>query len=218
MAKSNRTKTVFNLEEISTKLDIYISPEEIESVHSVGDQIRDLVINNPITNGRSVDEYRLIYTQVSDIWKTYTDSINNTMYKLPLSLDEKLFIQNYITKELLITPENIFIAMRVRDKVIKAMNALSGGDVELPIDIDNVTVLYHLIKGFTAKGIENPNVVIFGAVIAKIGAIERIYDGMVQYSKTVSELVTKWTTELDALELQIEGNVSSPEIAGPAGA
>lgn len=218
MAKTQRNKTVYNFEEISTKLEIYISPEEIESVHLIGDQIRDLVIDNPITNGRTLDEYRAIYANISEIWKNYTDTINNTVYNLPLSLDERTFIQQYITKELVITPENIFIAMRVRDKVIKPLVSITGNEINLPIDIDNVTVLYHLIKGFTAKGIENPSVVIFGAIIAKIGAIERIYDGMTKYSNTISELVTKWTTELDALEIQIEGGVVSPTLEGPVGA
>jgi hypothetical protein len=121
---------------------------------------------------------------------------------------EFLYLRDLILKDMHYTEQSLFVALRVEENFF---NDIKPADIkrdtteyQFKIKIDDATLLHHLIKDHTVKGLNN-KAYMFASILTEIGNISRIFNYWDGETKALSEKIHNWTLGLDeALQPQEE--------------
>lgn len=142
-------------------------------------------------------EREKVYLEYVSKIEEFGKTLSGIVYSFQLSKEEYLFLKDTLLKKLEYDRENVFIALLIRDnffykydtitdpnKTSIKMEDMNGKFVtSLPININDLTRISHLLGMYTIKDIISKKADIFASCIGKIGDISKIFN----YYKTKGE-------------------------------
>lgn len=153
------------------------------------------------------------YKDVTEKWNVFQKYLRDINYNYFATKKEYKFLRNLICNQMSYGPNEIFVAMRVRDNIIsvadKALHAAGKSDkFVFNIKIDDLTIAYHLIEKYQVKGLTE-EAYSFANTLKTIGDISIIFNSFDKRSKQLSEEIGNWCAGLDVPE---EGAVAPSQI------
>lgn len=152
-----------------------------------------------------------IYSESTSIWNEYTDFLKQIQYFIPLTGEEYNYIRDLIMKDLHYNEQDVFLALKFKENFIDVVDNFklpkNGTTVhEIPVLINDITLLHHLMKNESVKGITKKTL-LFKSVITLIGQVYKIFNVWNKESEELGNKIFNWTkglTPFDAEEAKAE--------------
>lgn len=202
----------------------YSAIEEVQKVLSEGkivkmevlDALKEKVkgINDFLEQNKNASELSEetekdnIYSQSTVIWNEYTEFLKQIQYFIPLTGEEYHYIKDLIMKDLHYNEQDVFLALKFKENFIDVVDnfKLNKNDTtvhEIPVLINDVTLLHHLMKNESVKGITKKTM-LFKAVITQIGQVYKIFNVWNKESEELSTKIYNWTKGLTPFDPEAE--------------
>jgi hypothetical protein len=167
-------------------------------------EIRNFLADNRDVTDWSSEKKDEAYKEVTEKWNVFQKSLRNVEYNYFATKKEYKFLRNLIVGQMSYGPNEIFVAMRVRDNVInvadKALQTIGKNDrFSFKVKIDDLTIAYHLIEKYQVKGL-GEEAFHFANTLKTIGDISIIFNSFDKTSKQLSEEIGNWCAGLDPVE------------------
>ncbi len=191
--------------------------EDKENVESVIGQVEKFYELEVPSDKDAREKLHVDYVQsIEEFGKT----LGTILFSFQLTKDEYLFLKDTILKKLEYNREEVFIALLVRDdffykydtetstiKTSIKMDKLKVGEVEklvtsLPININDLTRISHLLGKYIAKDIVSKKTDNFASCIRKIGDISKIFNYYKMQGEKLQEVGNNWMSGFDKYDEQ----------------
>lgn len=191
--------------------------EDKAKLDELTSDIRAFIENNKDVSDWTSEQKDAAYKEVTEKWNTYQKTLRGIDYNYYATKKEYKFLRNLIMGQMSYGPNEIFVAMRVKDNVIavadKAFQTANKNEkFSFKVKIDDLTIAYHLIEKYQVKGL-GEDAYHFANTLKTIGDISIIFNSFDKTSKQLSEEIANWCAGLDSPEEGTEVSVDTTQQA-----
>jgi len=181
-----------------------MSDEDRTMLENMATDIRTFLTDNKDVTALTAEQKDEAYKTITEKWNVFQKALRGVEYNYYATKKEYKFLRNLITGQMSYGPNEIFVAMRVRENLIsvadKALQSFGKGDkFFFKVKIDDLTIAYHLIEKHQVKGL-GEDAYNFANTLKTIGDISIIFNSFDKNSKQMSEEIGNWCAGLDAPE------------------
>lgn len=195
------------------RLDILIS--EFDTFHST------VVPEDKVEREEVYSNYR---AKISEFGSTLAE----VSYRFQVTKEEYLFIKDTLLKKLEYNRENVFVALMVRDEFFALYDDESKSTTKttvefkevgklnvavLPININDLTRISHLLGLFTIKDITSKRAENFASVVKKIGDIAKIGNYYTMKGNQLKEAGQNWLLGFEKYDSEELGETQVEEVS-----
>jgi hypothetical protein len=194
---------------------IIVSKELQKELREKIDSVSKFIEENKNVSGLSEKEKDAKYGESKELWSDFSNFLRSVEYTMTLTGAEFLYLRDLILKDMHYTEQSLFVALRVEENFF---NDIKPADIkrdtteyQFKIKIDDATLLHHLIKDHTVKGLNN-KAYMFASILTEIGNISRIFNYWDGETKALSEKIHNWTLGLDEASQPQEEQIEELEV------
>jgi hypothetical protein len=157
-----------------------------------------------------------IYSESTQIWNHYTEFLKQITYYIPLTGEEYHYIKNLIMKDLHYNEQDVFLALKFKENFLDVVDEfkLNKNDStihDIPVLINDITLLHHLMKNESVKGITKKTL-LFKSVITQIGQVYKIFNVWNKESEEISTKIYNWTKGLTPFDPEAEKALAEAKV------
>ena len=186
---------------------VVVSKELQETLQQKIDDIGKFIEDNKDAKDLPEKEKNSMYGQSKELWSDFSNFLRDVEYTMSLTGAEFHYLRDLIMKDMHYTETTLFVALRVEENwlgLIKPTDVKRDTeDYQFKIKIDEATLIHHLIKDHSVKGLNN-KAYMFASILTEIGNISRIFNYWDGQTKALSEKIHNWTLGLDTPETPVE--------------
>lgn len=170
-------------------------------------KIKDFISDHKDIGKEAVELKDEKHKESQELWNDYTSCLRDAVYNLRITGKEFHYLRNYVVTKKVYDESNLFIGLKLKEEYFDNIDQDTIPQnttvlENLKIQINNITLVHHLIKDMTVSNLNDPKTKMYANILTEIGNISKIFNMFNAESELISKEIYAWTIGLEPEEKQ----------------